>query len=61
MRLLLRLVAKAAARTCSVVFYYAAPGICGKARQKGRLSVLCRFRGQIDSGAWLSIRVVHNA
>jgi hypothetical protein len=61
MRLLLRLVAKAAARTCSVVFYYAVPGICGKARLKSRLSVSCRFQGQIDTGSWLSIRVVHNA
>jgi hypothetical protein len=37
------------------------PGICGKARLKSRLSVLCRFRRQIEAGSWLSIRVVHNA
>jgi len=29
--LLLRLLAKTAARRCSVVFYYAVPGISGKA------------------------------
>jgi hypothetical protein len=57
---LLRLLAKTAARRCSVVFYYAVPAIGAKARQKSRLSASCQFRGQIDAGAWLSIRVVHN-
>jgi len=37
-RLMLRLLAKTAARTCSVVFYCAVPNISGKARLKGRLS-----------------------
>jgi hypothetical protein len=60
MRLLLRLLAKAAARTCIVVFYYAVLGISGKARLKSRLSASCHFREQIDAGSWLSIRVVHN-
>jgi hypothetical protein len=60
MRLLLCLMAKAAARTCSVVFYYAVPGICGKARVKSCLSLPWRFQGQFDTGRWLSIRIVHN-
>jgi hypothetical protein len=50
MRLLLRLLAKAAARTCIVVFYYAVLGISGKARLKSRLSASCHFREQIDAG-----------
>jgi len=37
-RLMLRLLAKTAARTCSVVFYCAVPNISGEARLKGRLS-----------------------
>jgi hypothetical protein len=57
---LLRLLAKPAARRCSVVFYYAVPGIGGKARQKSRLPVSCQFRGQIDAGVSLSIGAVHN-
>jgi hypothetical protein len=60
MRSLLRLLAKTAARRCSVVFYYAVPGIGGKVRLKSRLSVSCQFRGQIDAGSWLSIGAVHN-
>jgi len=40
MRLLLRLLAKTAARTRTLVFYYAVPVIGGKALLKGRLSVL---------------------
>jgi hypothetical protein len=59
-RSLLRLLAKTAARTCSMVFYYAALAIGGKTRLKSRLLVSCHFRGQIDAGSWLSIRVVHN-
>jgi hypothetical protein len=46
--------AKAAARTRSVVFYYAVPGISGKALLKSRFSVSCRFRGQID--AWVMVK-----
>jgi hypothetical protein len=60
MRPLLRLLAKAAAGRCSVVFYYAVPAIGAKARLKGRLSASCQFRGQIDAGSWLSIGAVHN-
>jgi hypothetical protein len=59
-RPLLRLLAKAAARTRSVVFYYAVPGIGGKALLKSRFSVSCQFRGQIDPGSWLSIGALHN-
>jgi hypothetical protein len=60
MRPLLRLLAKTAARRCSMVFYYALPSSSGKTRLKSRLSVSCHFPGQIDAGSWLSIRVVHN-
>jgi hypothetical protein len=59
-RALLRLLAKAAIRTCSVVFYYAVSAIGGKTRLKSRLLVSCYFRGQIDAERWLSILVVHN-
>jgi hypothetical protein len=52
--------AKAAARTRSVVFYYAVPGISGKALLKSRFSVSCQFRGQTDAGSWLSIGALHN-
>jgi hypothetical protein len=50
MRLLLRLLAKTAIRRCSVVFYYAVPGIGGKAYLKSRFSMSCQFPGQIDAG-----------
>jgi hypothetical protein len=60
MRSLLRLLAKTAARTCSVVFYCAVPNISAKARLKSRLSAWCHFHAQIGAGSWLSIRVVHN-
>jgi hypothetical protein len=50
MRLLLRLLAKTAARRCSVVVYYAVPGIGVKARLKSRLSVSWRFRGKLTPG-----------
>jgi hypothetical protein len=60
MRPLLRLLAKTAVRRCSVVFYYAVPAIGAKARLKTRFFAYCHFRGQIDEGAWLSIRIVHN-
>jgi len=53
MRPLLRLLAKTAARRCRVVFYYAVPAIDGKTLLESRLSVSCRFRGQIDAGSWL--------
>jgi hypothetical protein len=34
-----------------VVFYYAVPGVSGKARLKSRLSASCHFREQIDAGS----------
>jgi len=49
-RSLLRLLAKAADRMCSVVFYYAVPVMSGKACLRNRFSVSCQFRGQIDAG-----------
>jgi hypothetical protein len=48
MRLLLRLLAKTAARRCIVVLYYAMPAIGVKARLKSPLSASCHFPEQID-------------
>jgi hypothetical protein len=59
-RPLLRLLAKAAARTRSVVLYYAVAGIVRKAYLKRRFPVSCQFRGQIDAASWLSIGALHN-
>jgi hypothetical protein len=59
-RPLLRLLAKAAARTRIVVLYYAVPGIGRKAYLKRRFSVSCQFRGQIDAASRLNIGALHN-
>jgi hypothetical protein len=50
MLLMLRLLAKTAARTCSVVFYCAVPNISGKARLKGRLSGSAISAGKLTPG-----------